>query len=85
MREVMITTDDNPFDPFTQFDEWYTEDMTRGYNTCGILAAISSTSPALSEQTNTDLVEFAMDEMIRLFPEVIGFNGVHYKKIERNV
>lgn len=85
MREVMITTDDNPFDPFTQFDEWYKEDIDRGYNTCGKLASITQTSKALSEQTNSDLIEDSIDEMIRLFPEVIGFEGVHYVKLVKDI
>lgn len=31
--EVMLTTEDNPFDPFTQYDEWYAFDYEKGYHT----------------------------------------------------
>lgn len=37
----MLTTKDNPFDPFTQFREWFLYDVKNGYNTCGLIARIS--------------------------------------------
>ena len=39
-NEFMITTFDNPFDPFYQFDEWLLFDNMKGYNTCGHLARL---------------------------------------------
>ena len=49
MKEFMLTTFDNPYDPFTQFDEWFHFDMEKGYNSCEYLARISRTSEELSE------------------------------------
>ncbi len=40
MKEPMLTTLDNPHNPFTEWDEWYVYDMAR-YNTCGLLARIT--------------------------------------------
>ena len=31
--EYMLTTIDNPFNPFTNFDDWYAFDTSKGYNT----------------------------------------------------
>ena len=31
---VRITTVDNPYDPFEEWDEWYLFDKTKGYHTC---------------------------------------------------
>lgn len=35
---LWITTVDNPFDPFTDFDNWYRFDESKGYCTSGYLA-----------------------------------------------
>lgn len=49
MIKQMITTVDNPFDPFTQFDEWFAWDEAAGYHTSSLLARVVRTSDALSE------------------------------------
>lgn len=38
--DYLITTSDNPFNPWTNFDEWFAYDVVKGYNTCSILARI---------------------------------------------
>ena len=40
----MLTTIDNPFDPFTQFDDWLRFDEEKGYHTCQFLAKIARPS-----------------------------------------
>jgi hypothetical protein len=62
--EYMLTTVDNPFDPFTQFDEWYAMDSRLGYNTPGLLAAISQQSNELSEIDQLVVVQQAIDEIV---------------------
>ena len=47
--EVMLTTVDNPYDPFTQFDEWLMFDEDHGYHTCSYLARIAKDTDGLSE------------------------------------
>lgn len=65
-EEVMITTLDNPFNPFTQFDEWYNFDVSKGYNTCGYLARIAKSSDELSEQDESLAIDSAIDEILSL-------------------
>lgn len=48
MKEVMLTTIDNPYDPFTQFDEWFAFDESKGYHTCAYLARVTRSSSELS-------------------------------------
>ena len=39
--DVMLTTVDNPYSPFTQFDDWYSYDVLKGHNTCSLLARMT--------------------------------------------
>ena len=34
MAKCALTTVDNPYNPFDQFDSWYQFDMDKGYGTC---------------------------------------------------
>ena len=62
----MLTTDDNPYDPFTQWDEWYMYDETSGHHTTGLLARIVKTSHDLSEPDQDKAIEDAMQEIVEL-------------------
>lgn len=72
--EYMLTTYDNPFDPFTQWDQWYAYDRDLGYHTPGLLARISLSSPELSELDQHVAIQNAIDEIVRE-----NVTGVHMK------
>lgn len=72
---VMITTVDNPFNPLTDWDDWYNYDESKGYYTSEYLARITKTSDDLGEKEQDQAIEEAIDEIIELNPD--GF----YKKI----
>jgi hypothetical protein len=79
MMQSMLTTIDNPYDPFTQYDEWYAFDEAHGYHTCAYLARIAKTSDELS-QTDEDLaIESAIDEIVKL--NILGI----YKKVTKEI
>lgn len=63
--EYMLTTVDNPFDPFTQFDEWITFDIQMGYNTASFLARITNVSNELSEPDQSLAIQNAIDEIVQ--------------------
>ena len=63
--ESMLTTLDNPFDPFTQFDDWYAWDERAGYHTTSILARIVQTSHELSDADQDLAIERGIDECVR--------------------
>ena len=49
MATYMLTTTDNPYDPRTQWDEWYLWDERSGYHTCGLLARFALRTDGLSD------------------------------------
>ena len=63
-NKCMLTTFDNPFDPFEQFTSWFLFDVEKGYNTCGKLARIAKLSDGLSEREVEKEVNRAIDEII---------------------
>lgn len=75
---VALTTFDNPFDPFTQFKDWFLFDVENGYNTCDYLARTAYVSDSLTEDENEELIEKAIDEIIKY-----DFRNI-YKKIKVN-
>ena len=36
-QSCALTTTDNPYDPFTQYDAWYRFDEGKGYHSCAYL------------------------------------------------
>ena len=74
----MLTTFDNPFDPFEQFTSWFLFDVEKGYNTCSYLARIVRLSDDMSDKEVDDEIERAIDEIIKY-----DFLNI-YKKIKRN-
>ena len=64
-KQVMLTTIDNPFDPFEQFDSWFLFDVEKGYNSCDYLGRIAKTSEQLSDEENNEEIERAIDEIIK--------------------
>ena len=63
-NKCMLTTFDNPFDPFEQFTSWFLFDVEKGYNTCGRLARIAKLHDGLSEKEVEKEVSRAIDEII---------------------
>ncbi len=64
MPNVMLTTVDNPYDPFTSFDDWYAWDERSGYCTSSMLGRIAMVSDELSEADLDLAIEQAIDEIV---------------------
>ena len=67
-EEYMLTTLDNPWNPFTQFDEWLAFDTAHGYDTCGTLARFAPLGNNLTENENGTIINQAMDEILDIDP-----------------
>jgi hypothetical protein len=76
--EYMLTTVDNPFDPFTRFEEWLAYDTDAGYNTPALLARVAKVSDELSEPDQALAIQEAIDEVCR--ENVSGM----FRKVSKN-
>lgn len=77
-RLCRLTTIDNPYDPFDEFDKWFLFDVEKGYNTCSYLARIAKVADQFTEKENNDEIERAIDEIIKY-----DFMNI-YKKVVKN-
>lgn len=73
----LLTTEDNPFNPFTEFNKWYAFDTSSGYHSLALLARVCSTSDQLSELDNDQAITLAIDEIVEE-----NVSGVHMKVAE---
>lgn len=62
--EYMLTTVDNPFNPFTRFDEWLAYDIKMGYNTASFLDRIAKVSNDISAPDQALAIQDAIDEIV---------------------
>lgn len=78
MAKVMLTTIDNPYDPFNQFDSWFMFDLDKGYNSSAYLDRIAHTSDSFTDEENETEIERAIDEIIKY-----DFRNIYKKVIEK--
>ena len=56
MDDFRLSTIDNPFDPFTQFNSWFLFDVEKGYDSCSIIARISDQFPNFTSEEVLDFI-----------------------------
>lgn len=86
ITEYWVTSSDNPYDPFTEWDKWYRTDMQLGYNLPGYVMRDpslkdipSDVPPAMWQRA----LEPAIDMICRM--QLTGKEGVYFKKVSRVV
>ncbi|MBP5596036.1 MAG: hypothetical protein J6Y02_11690 [Pseudobutyrivibrio sp.] len=79
--EYLPSTDDNPWNPFTHFDEWYAHDTKYGHNSLCIMARLAHQSPGLTDEENRQEAEQAIDTMVNKLVSSNGDRLVHYIKV----
>ena len=78
MKDCMITTIDNPFDPFEQFTPWLMFDKEKGYDSCERVARLANITSQMSQKEIDEEQERAIDRLIEL--DVLNI----FKKVIRN-
>lgn len=80
-KDSMLTTFDNPFNPFTEFDRWWKEDLLLGHNCCGLLANESNVSDVSSDEVNDKAIIEAMERIVEREPMI--YKIVYQSDFER--
>lgn len=80
MRECLVSTTDNPYDPFTQWEEWYEFDESHGYHTTSYLARIVVVSDDLSDEDYKMAVNDAVNEIVEF-----NLTGNYIKVVKENI
>lgn len=75
----MVTTADNPYDYWDQFEQWNGFDVSCGYNTLAYLARVANTSDDLPDELYNREIERAVDEIC--YYNLTG----NYKKVVRDI
>lgn len=74
----MVTTIDNPYDPFEQFPQWLAFDNAKGYNTINLLGRLVKTSDDLSEADQIVANNEAVNEIVEY--NILGI----YRRVKRS-
>lgn len=62
--DYMLSTEDNPFNPYTEWEQWYAYDSSAGYHTPAYLARVVVTSDELSDADQSLAIQQGIDEII---------------------
>lgn len=62
--QLFLTTYDNPYDFYVQFDEWLNYDRLMGYYTLEYLGRLITTSPMISDEDNEIEIQSAIKSII---------------------
>lgn len=73
----MLTTVDNPYNPFLQWDEWLAYDRQMGHYTCEYLARVADAIDGQTPEQVDKIIIDTIDEICKL-----NLNGL-YKKVYR--
>ena len=64
-NKFMLTTFDNPFNPFVDFSSWYMFDCEKGHNTCSRLARIVNLDSEMTQKEVDEEKERAMKLIVK--------------------
>lgn len=84
VKEVRVTTVDNPYNPFTEWNEWYSYDLQKGYYTCERLASTTILSDQLSDKENLDSLEDSIKQLMKTGALNKSGEIVDYKRVYKN-
>lgn len=75
MVEHMLSTSDNPFNPFTDNNEWEAWDLKAGYHTNALLARVIVFPWDASDADQSLAIEYALQEIIEELGDIKNTDG----------
>ena len=74
----MLTTKDNPYNPFDQFDLWLQYDLEMGYQSCERLGKVLEPllEDGMTDQEREEAMDLAIDEIVKNDPLCIFTRAV---------
>lgn len=71
----MLSTYDNPYSPFDEFELWFKTDMVLGHNCCQLLDETANTnivqSETLNEKDSLDAIDYIVEQNPSLYRKVL--------------
>lgn len=64
-QQYLLSTVDNPFNPWTEYDDWLRFDEQSGYYSNQLLARVSIDNEDLNEELQEQLIQIAILEIIK--------------------
>lgn len=71
----MLTTFDNPYNPFVDFVSWYMFDCEKGHNTSSRLARIADLNSEMTQKEREEEADRAMNLIVSYDEEGIFYKG----------
>ena len=83
-KAVALTTSDNPHDYFTEYEKWREYDtVLHDYDTECYLDRVAQVNKNFGDELYDIDSEFAIDEAVKLNIISYIYDGVSYKKVEK--
>jgi hypothetical protein len=76
-KKGLLTTADNPFDPYTQWKEWLAYDKNNNYNTCELIASVAH----ISSSDNDIEFENKLNQAIETILDFSPYHLMVYPKL----
>ena len=78
-QQYMLTTNDNPFNPFDDYDQWSAYDKERHYDSAERLMRIAQITDDMTSIEEDKEIERAIDEIIKY--DILNI----YNKVSRDI
>ena len=67
--DIMLTTIDNPYNPYLDWDKWLNWDLAHGYDCCGKVARIAPYFASMTDEQSEAYNAEAILDILALFPD----------------
>lgn len=77
MSDIMLTTIDNPYDPFTDLIAWFNWDAEHNYHSPALLARVAVVADSQSDSDQEKEIERAIREIVK--ENLSGMHSIAYR------